>query len=215
MPYSLIPHKKTRAIHAVHSVFGTLLLRSFPSTNHLTLHYNSTTPTYISNHHSFPSLHHSNITVNIPEHTWQRFRAFLLASIIHLQHLQLLLPSQIQDIFKLLSTHPDTCRHLIHYTVHDNLHDQWHVFRLFLLDALLHFKHLNFILTSQYKHIISNFSNFHDSCRLFIPLHIPNTPSFANETFIHNTLLLSFKQHLFLPQTPHLFVMDINSHSDL
>lgn len=202
------PHKKTRAIHAVHSVFGTLLLRSFPSTNHLTLHYNSTTPTYISNQHS-------NILVTIPEHTWQRFRAFLLASIIHLQHLQLLLPSQIQDIFKLLSTHPDTCRHLIHNTLDDNLHDQWHVFRQFLLDALLHFQHRNFILPSQYNHIISTFSNFHDSCRLFIPLHIPNTPSFANETFVRNTLLLSFKQHLFLPIKPHLFVMSINSHNDL
>ena len=218
MPHLLTPHKKTRAIHASHTLFGTLLLPSFPSITLQITSYKPYSPKHTtpSNNHTFPSQHHSNFTLTITEYTWQRFRAFFLASLIHLQHSRFILPSQLQDILTLFSLQPDTCRQLIHHhLLPDNLTDQSHIFKQFLLDALLQLIHLKLIHYSQFNLILSFISTHSLYYYQFIPSHIPNTPTFANETLLFNTLLISFKQHLFLPSHPHLFVMHFNSHSIL
>ena len=145
---SYIPDKKPRAIAASIRLFTTLHLPSFPNltpsfSNNNTYTYTTTTNT-TTNTYTTPQQHDE----------WPRYLAFLLSSIIQLQHSS-------------------------------------NIFDLHQLNALLRF-----------------ISNQPDLCRICITHHhIPSTPTFAFETALLNTTLLSNTQlQLFLPFKPHLFV---------
>ena len=100
MPY-YIPHKKSRAIAASLRTFNTLHLLSFPN---LTLPFtnNHTTTTTLQQHDE-----------------WPRYRAFLISSIIHLQHASYIFDlHQLNALLLLISNQPDLCRNCI---THSNI----------------------------------------------------------------------------------------------
>ena len=95
---SYIPNKKPRAIAASIRFFPTLHLLSLPTYNHL---YNNTTTT--THHHD----------------EWPRYRAFLLSSIIHLQHASNIFDlQQLNALLRFISNQPDLCRNCI---THQNI----------------------------------------------------------------------------------------------
>ena len=87
MPY-FIPDKKSRAIAAS--------LRTFPTLHLL----------------SFTNLHHNTITTHHQHHDeWPRYLAFLISSLIHLQHASSIFDlSQLNDLLLFISKQPDLCR---------------------------------------------------------------------------------------------------------
>ena len=96
---SYIPNKKPRAIAAS--------IRFFPTLHFLSL------PTY--NHHCHN--HNNNTTTTRHDDEWPRYRAFLLSSIIHLQHASSIfdLP-QLNALLEFISIQPDFCRKCITFS---------------------------------------------------------------------------------------------------
>ena len=92
MPY-YIPHKKSRAIAASLRTFNTLHLLSFPN---LTLPFTN---------------NHTTTTTQLHHDEWPRYRAFLISSIIHLQHASYIFDlHQLNALLLLISNQPDLCR---------------------------------------------------------------------------------------------------------
>jgi len=122
MPY-YIPDKKSRAIAASLRTLPTLHLLSFPNltpssttnnttttnTNNTT---NNTTPTNTPTNNTTPTntaTHHDD--------EWPRYRAFLISSIIHLQHASSIFDlTQLNALLKFISIQPDFCRKCITFS---------------------------------------------------------------------------------------------------
>jgi len=99
MPY-LLHNKKPRAIAASTRFFPTLHLPSFPN---LTPSFsnNNTYTTYTTNTYTTPQLHDE----------WPRYLAFLLSSIIQLQHSSNIFDlHQLNALLRFISNQPDLCR---------------------------------------------------------------------------------------------------------
>jgi len=100
MPY-YIHDKKSRAIAASLRTFNTLHLLSFPNLTPSSTTNNNTTTT--QQHH----------------HEWPRYRAFLISSIIHLQHASSIFDlHQLNALLLLISNQPELCRNCI---THSNI----------------------------------------------------------------------------------------------
>jgi hypothetical protein len=99
---SYIPDKKPRAIAASTRFFPTLHLLSFPTYTH---NINNTTNT-------------TNTTTHQHDE-WPRYLAFLLSSIIQLQHSSNIFDlHQLNALLQFISNQPDLCRICI---THDNI----------------------------------------------------------------------------------------------
>ena len=104
---SYIPDKKPRAIAASIRFFPTLHLPSFPNL----------TPSFSNN---YTTTTNTNTTNTTPQHDeWPRYLAFLLSSIIQLQHASNIFDlHQLNALLRFISNQPDLCRICItHYHI--------------------------------------------------------------------------------------------------